>query len=103
MSLTHPSEEEEEEEEEEDFEEEKYPDDKSPSSGLNPAAPRETVTKWVVCSGGNHKLCFLLKVFFNPFIQSSGGGEFLYIQLWVYRIQVKCAKEIKSKRASLVE
>jgi hypothetical protein len=47
------SEEEEEEEEEEDFEEEKYPDDKSPSSGLNPAAPRETVTKWVVCSGGN--------------------------------------------------
>jgi hypothetical protein len=62
MSLTHPSEEEEEEEEEEDFEEEKYPDDKSPSSGLNPAAPRETVTKWVVCSGGNEKLC-LLQIF----------------------------------------
>jgi hypothetical protein len=66
MSLTHPSEEEEEEEEEEDFEEEKYPEDKSPSSGLNPAAPRETVTKWVVCSGGNftsgyHNLQHFLK------------------------------------------
>jgi hypothetical protein len=77
MSLTHSSEEEEEEEEEEDFEEEKYPDDKSPSSGLNPAAPRETVTKWVVCSGGTEKLC-LLQIFltFNTTFQ---WGEFFVI------------------------